>query len=270
MSADAALARPAWRVLLAPGLAAGIGVAILIGLGCWQIERMGAKQRLIARVEQRAYQAPQPAPPEAAWAGLHPKTYDYARVQLAGTFRHDKEAHVHGLLSRGGGRDAVQGYYILTPLTQREGTTVIVNRGFVPTERVDPATRPEGQIAGEQTITGLMRAPQPRGWFIPADDPAHNDWFTRDARAIGAALGLDRVAPFTVDADGMPNPGGLPLGGTTVLTFRDNHLQYALTWFALALGLIGVFIFWARQALAMNEARLSGPGDNSTLPAGKD
>jgi surfeit locus 1 family protein len=258
-------ARSAWRLLLAPGLVSLVGVAILLGLGAWQIERMGAKQRLIARVEQRSTQPPQALPPEQAWSELQPKGYDYTRVQLSGLFQHDKEAHLHGLLPRGS-RDAVQGYFILTPLLRPDGSTVLINRGFVPTERIDPATRRDGQVAGEQTIIGLMRAPQPRGWFTPPDDPARNSWFTRDPKAIGEAFGLHRLAPFVVEADAAPNPGGLPVGGTTVVTFRDNHLQYALTWFALALSLIGVFGVWARRAVrAAGLSGLSAPRANSTL-----
>jgi surfeit locus 1 family protein len=94
-----------------------------------------------------------------------------------------------------------------------------------------------------------MRAPQTRGWFVPNDDPARNTWFTRDPGAMSASAGLTRTAPFLVDADATPVPGGWPRGGTTVVSFPDNHLQYAITWFAIALGLLGVFFTWARQQL---------------------
>jgi surfeit locus 1 family protein len=236
------------RSLLLPGFVTLLGTAFLLGLGFWQIERMGAKHRLMARVEARAQQEPQPFPPETLWPSLAPKAYEYSKVRLEGRFLHEKEAHVHGLLSTEN-RGAVQGFYILTPLLLENGAIVIVNRGFVPTERVAPASRSEGQLAGPQTVVGLMRAPERRGWFIPEDDPKSNSWFTRDPAAIGRAMGLERVAPFSVDADATPTPGGLPLGGQTRLVFTDNHLQYAITWFAMALALLGVFAVWARGRL---------------------
>jgi surfeit locus 1 family protein len=225
-----------------PTLLTLIGAGLLIGLGAWQIERMGAKHRLIERVQQRTTQEPRDLPPVESWGSLQPKGYDYTRVRLTGRFLHDKEALVHGLLSTG--REAVQGYYVLTPMQLPDGAIVIVNRGFVPTEKGDPKTRPEGQVTGSQTIVGLMRAPERRGYFLPDDDPARNSFFARDPAAIGRAKGLPNVAPFTVDADATANPGGWPKGGTTRLSFTDNHLQYAITWFALALGMIAVFVAW--------------------------
>jgi surfeit locus 1 family protein len=126
---------------------------------------------------------------------------------------------------------------------------VIVNRGFVPTELRDPASRPQSQPPGEATVTGLVRAPQARAWFIPQDVPSENRWFTRDPGAIAAAKDLDRTAPFYVEADATANPGGWPRGGQTRLDLPNNHLQYALTWYGLALALAVVFGAFARRRL---------------------
>lgn len=237
-----------WTSFLVPGLFTLVGVAALVALGAWQVERGGAKKRLIARVETRVNEAPQPLPAESAWASMSPKTYEYQKVTAKGRFRHDLEARLHGL--RQGdrpGQPTLQGFYILTPLVLADGSMVIVNRGFVPTERVDPATRAQGQLEGEQAVTGLLRSPEARGWFVPPDEPARNAWFTRDPGSIAAAKGLSRVAPFVLEADRTPVPGGLPVGGNTRISFPDNHLQYAVTWFSLALGLIVVFVVWVRQ-----------------------
>jgi surfeit locus 1 family protein len=130
-----------------------------------------------------------------------------------------------------------------------DGAIVVINRGFVPIELRDPATRAAGQVAGEVTVTGLVRAPERRGWFVPENEPAQNRWFLRDPAAIAAAHGLARVAPFYVDADGTENPGGWPRGGQTRLALPNNHLQYALTWFGLALTLVGVFAAWSLRRL---------------------
>ncbi|HEX7776586.1 MAG TPA: SURF1 family cytochrome oxidase biogenesis protein, partial [Parvibaculum sp.] len=115
-------------------------------------------------------------------------------------------------------------------------------RGFVPEARKDPATRKAGEIDGETTLTGVARAPQARGAFDAKDDPARNIWFTRDPVTMAAALKLGNVAPFYVEADATPNAGGLPVGGRTRVNIRNEHLQYAITWFGLALVLVGVYL----------------------------
>jgi surfeit locus 1 family protein len=182
-------------------------------------------------------------PPETAWAALKPDDYAYRHVTVTGTFEHDKETHVFRPLSAetSRGRYSGVGDLVLTPLRLADGATVIVNRGFVPQDRIDPATRKEGQIAGTVTISGLMREPETRNLFTPVDDMKTGTWFTRDPIAIAQFWHLDRAAPFTIDADGTPVPGGLPQGGETVLTIPNNHLSYALTWFGLAIGLCSVF-----------------------------
>jgi surfeit locus 1 family protein len=126
---------------------------------------------------------------------------------------------------------------------------VLVTRGFVPEDKRDPSTRAAGQIAGEVTITGLMRAPEPRNAFTPADDPARGAWFTRDTGLIAAHLQLERAAPFSVDADATPNPGGWPRGGATVIAIKNDHLSYALTWYGLAATLVAVLalVMWRRR-----------------------
>ncbi len=237
-----------WRSLLWPGLAALVALGILLSLGTWQLQRLAWKNDLTARIEARAHGEPAPLPPEAEWPRFTPEGDEYRRVRLTGTFRHDLEAPVHGLMSAGRGQP-VQGFYILTPLRLADGSHIVVNRGFVPTELRDPARRPEGQPSGETTVTGLMRSPEIRTAFVPENDPAADRWFTRDPAAIAAARRLPRVAPFLVDADATPVPGGWPRGGQTILRLTNNHLQYAVTWFGIALTLVGVFATFAWRRL---------------------
>jgi surfeit locus 1 family protein len=130
----------------------------------------------------------------------------------------------------------------------------MINRGFVPLDLRRAAHRKQGQVEGEVTITGLVRAPEKRGWFVPDNDPAQNRWFVRDPAAMANANGLERVAPFYVEADATPNPGGWPKGGQTRLTLPNNHLQYAITWFGIALTLVGVFGAWAARRLKSEPA----------------
>jgi surfeit locus 1 family protein len=149
------------------------------------------------------------------------------------------------LVFRGSGPEAGEGpgYLVLAPLILPDGAAVIVNRGFVPSAAKDPAAHPPPP--GETTVTGLMREPEPRNLFTPADQPDRNLWFTRDPGAIAAHFGLSRAAPFSIDADYSGDPSALPRGGTTVIAFPNNHLAYALTWFGLAAALAGVFGAWA-------------------------
>jgi surfeit locus 1 family protein len=131
---------------------------------------------------------------------------------------------------------------------QTPNGTILVNRGFVPTERSAIAARPGGQLTGPVTVTGLLRITEPRGRVLRPNRPSENRWYSRDVAAIAKARGLSNAAPFFIDADAKPNPGGYPIGGMTVVTFRNMHLIYALTWFALAaLSLAGLVLLFRRE-----------------------
>jgi surfeit locus 1 family protein len=248
VSSAAAAQVPRWRALIAPGLATLVALAILVSLGVWQLERRAWKETLIARIEAHAQGQPGAIVPEAQWPDWRAAEDEFRRVRVEGAFLHDREVLVHGLMAAQRGAPA-QGYYVFTPLRLREGATIFVNRGFVPTELKDPKFRAEGEAPGPVTVTGLVRAPETRGAFVPVNDPAREEWFMRDPATMARARGLDRVAPFYLDADAAPNSGGWPRGGQTNLSVPNNHLQYAMTWFGLAMTLIGVFGAWAwRQA----------------------
>ena len=232
------------RSLLAPGLATLIALAVLLALGVWQLERKAWKDGLIAQIEARAHGAPGEIVPEAEWPEWRPADDEFRRVRLAGTFMHDKEVALRGLLSGQRG-SPVQGFYLFTPLRLASGAIVMVNRGFVPSELRDPARRSEQPSAGEAPVTGLVRAPEAPGWFMPDNRPERDEWFTRDLATMARARGLERVAPFWIDADPVPNAAGWPRPGQTRLAIPNNHLGYALTWFGIALTLLGVFGAWA-------------------------
>lgn len=244
-----------WRPLLWPGLATLVALVVLAGLGTWQLQRLGWKEELIARINARA-QAPAtdllPLAGQGRWQGDYdPAEHEYRRVRVAGTFDHANEVRIHGLMASRTAGQPLAGFYVLTPLVLPDGRRLIVNRGFVPPERADPATRAQAQVAGPVEITGLVRGPEPRNAFTPADDPARNQWYSRDPQAIAAARGLAHVAPWILDADATPNPGGWPLGGLTRIELPNNHLQYALTWYGIALTLVGVFAAFAMQRLRL-------------------
>ena len=237
------------RGLLAPALATMLMAAFLIGLGLWQIQRLAWKEGLIREIDERTTAAPVPLPSRSTWAELRPDDYAYRHVSATGTFEHGEEIHVFRPLGEARGPAHGVGDLVLTPLRLDDGGTVIVNRGFVPIERLEPATRQDGQVQGRVTITGLMRESEPRNLFTPNDDPTRNQWFTRDPLAMAAFLHLADAAPFTIDQDVSPIRGGLPQGGETILDIPNNHLSYALTWFGLAAGLLGVFAVFAWRRL---------------------
>ena len=118
------------------------------------------------------------------------------------------------------------GYWVLTPLETR-GFTVLVNRGFVPPDRRDPATRPAGQVPGEVTVTGLLRLSEPGGGFLRRNDPAAGRWYSRDVAAIAACAGPGRRGALLHRRRRNANPGGLPVGGLTVVHFPQQppHLR---------------------------------------------
>jgi surfeit locus 1 family protein len=225
-----------FRPLLLPTLCVVPALALLIGLGVWQIQRLSWKEALIAQVET-GMKAP-PEPLEAALAH-DPAEAEWHHVRVTGRFLNDKEVYLFAQ----GPRNAV-GVQIVTPLVQDGGRIVLVNRGFVPEALRAPATRAAGQIAGPTSLTGVLRLSQKPGPFTPAPDLKSRLWFVKNVPAIAAAMGISVEAPVIIEADAAPNPGGWPLGGQTIVDFPNDHLQYAISWFGLALALTGVYLLY--------------------------
>ena len=234
--------RRSWISLLIPALIAFI---VLIGLGTWQIQRKAWKEGLIAALNAQLAAPPIALPAPASWAGLDRAKNEYRRVTFSATFDNSKEALLFAAPSTFRPDAEGPGYWVLTPARVADGSIVIVNRGFVPDGRQDPKTRSAGQITGPVTIVGSMRWPGERHWFTPSDEPAKNLWFTADPQSIAAAKDLAGVAPFYVEQESPVPPGGLPKPGKLMVTLPDNHLQYALTWYGLALVLVISFGTWA-------------------------
>ena len=215
-------------------------VLLCLGLGFWQVERLTWKRELIAQRQAAVTATPIAAPrslEEARGLEFHPVTDE-------GVFLHDKEIFL-GATSEAGRN----GYQVLTPLREAGGRIVFVNRGFIPAELKEPATRPDGQIVGAVQVHGLLRlaSAEKPAWFLPDNRADLNYWFWIDLPAMAAADGLDRVAPFYIDADATPNPGGWPKGAVTRLALPNDHLQYAITWFSLAVALIVIYFVYHRH-----------------------
>lgn len=216
--------------------------SVFVALGVWQLERLSWKLDLIARVNERVHAPVMPIPAEAGWSAVNATDDEYRHVSANGHYLNDKEALVYASTERG------PGYWVMTPLQLDSGAVVYVNRGYVPIERKDAASRAEGEISGEAEVRGLLRINEPGGTLLRSNDPADGRWYSRDVLAMGEKADLDRVAPFFIDADATPNAGGLPVGGLTVVSFRNSHLSYALTWFALAaLSIVGGVILFRAE-----------------------
>ncbi len=226
-----------FRPLFGPTLWFLPGVALLAGLGFWQLQRLQEKETLIASVEAGMKAPPVPLA-DALSRGAEA---EYHHVRVTGHFLHEKELYV---FSRGA-RGAV-GVDVIAPLVQDDGSTVLVDRGFVPEALRDPTTRAAGQVAGEVALTGVLRLPQKPGLFTPAANRQARLWFVKNVPEMAAATGV--TAPLVlIEADATPNPGGWPLGGRTQIEFSNDHLQYAMTWFGLALALTAVYLLYHRS-----------------------
>jgi len=231
-------------LLAALAAVAALVFVALLALGTWQVQRRAWKHDLVARVEQRVHAAPVDAPGPAQWPAVNATDDAYRRVRLTGTYLHDRETRVQAVTALGGG------FWILTPLQTDDGP-VLVNRGFVPPEAREPATRHANRPEGRTVVTGLLRITEPGGGFLRRNDPAADRWHSRDVQAIAAARGLAGAAPYFVDADDLSRPDATgarhwPAGGLTVIAFPDNHLVYALTWYALAAMVAAAAVYVAR------------------------
>ena len=218
--------------------------SVFVALGTWQVQRRTWKLDLIARVDARVHSSPVAAPGPGEWSRVTAATAEYRHVKVSGTFLNTAETSVQALTDLG------SGYWVLTPLREPDGTLVLINRGFVPPERRERAAHGAAEAETPATVTGLLRISEPRGNFLRYNDPARELWYSRDVHAIAVARGLKgRVAPYFIDADAggasaalAPNGATAdprPVGGLTVIVFRNAHLSYAITWYALALLVVG-------------------------------
>ena len=210
----------------------------LLGLGTWQVFRLAEKDAVNAFRSERA--AAPPADLASLPSDLAPM--EFRRVRVRGTFDHARELYVYGRSPRGN-----DGYFIITPL-RRDADVVLVNRGWVPRDRKDPARRAEGQVSGPVEVIGYLRRDARRGWLMPENDVAGNHWFWFDLPAMSERAGLPAPASFYLEADTAPNPGGFPMGGQTQIQLPSNHLQYAITWYALAFAFLVIYVLWHRRA----------------------
>jgi surfeit locus 1 family protein len=232
------------RRILTLTLAAAAAFLVLIGLGTWQLERRQWKADLIAARDAALAAAPIDLPK----SGDAARGLEFHRVRATGTFLYDRTLLVHAIERAKGGA----GYLAITPMRLASGGVVLVERGWIPPEFRDRARRAEGNPAGEAAVEGILRlAPERRpDWFVPDNDPAKGEWYFIDLAAMARAAGVPEALPFYVEAGPAPNPGGYPLGGQANTELRNEHLQYAITWYCLAAALAVIYVLLLRRERA--------------------
>lgn len=240
------------RGLIVPGLFVALGVTVLIGLGTWQIERKSWKEALIATLTQRLDAAPQALPPAARWTELDRAADEFTRVKFRAEFLsgvHDRKREARLYTAGTALRDDIKapGYFVFAPARLPDGRTVVVNRGYVPNLHPTPATPPSPLPPGPVDVIGVMRFPDRPGWFDQTYNAADDLWFVRDPLAMAVQNGWGAVAPFYIDMEAPVPPGGIPKPGRIKINLRNEHLQYAITWYSLALVLLIVFAVRARR-----------------------
>ena len=232
-----------------------VGIALFFGfvtLGTWQVQRRAWKLDLMERVETRLHQPPISV---SQLLGSEPadrigEQHAYQPVFAEGLWLADKTIFSQALTELGAG------FWAITPLQTANGQIVLVNRGFVPEGQRANAEAPS---PGPTRVEGLLRASESGRGFLRENDAANNKWYSRDVNAIGKALGLANVAPFFIDqgipsnahvnanananTDGGPGTAALqgpwPRSGMTVVKFHNSHTVYILTWYGLALMVLG-------------------------------
>ncbi len=206
------------------------GIALFVSLGVWQLQRLAWKLDLIQTVEDRVAAEPVDAPAPPEWPELNASNDAYRRVRVSGHFTGGRPAFVQAVTQLG------PGFWVVEPFQTDRGFVVLVNRGFATKAQAEQMS---ATPAGEMRITGLLRVTEPRGAFLRSNDPAGDRWYSRDVAEIAKARGIEGIAPYFIDADASATSSAPPVGGLTVVSFRNHHLIYALTWFGLAAMLAG-------------------------------
>lgn len=232
------------------GIATLIIVATLLSLGFWQLQRRGEKHALIAALDARITQAPVALPSPDRWSAMSAATDEFRRVTFTATYKPQPDAMVYS--SGSGVRPDVPGAvtWAFLPAALPDGATVVINTGFVQNTMQDRAQQDrvvKTLLTGAPVaMTGYLRYPETAGTLTPHEDVAKRLWFNRDQRAMASALGWGDVAPFYVDLEALVPANGIPKPGPLVVRLKDDHMQYAITWFSLAAAVVIAFGVWTR------------------------
>jgi surfeit locus 1 family protein len=229
-------------------------VALFVGLGVWQLQRRVEKRALIAALTERLAAAPGPLPSASRWSALTPARDEFRRVSFAATYEPRPDAMVYSSGSAVREDISGPGTWAFLPAALRSGETVVINTGFVQNTMQDREQQDRAVarlITNEPVmLTGYIRFPEAAGLLMPPENLANRLWFARDhlamARALGWGEGGTPVAPFYIDLEQPVPASGIPKPGPLEVHLKDDHLQYAITWFALAGAVVIAFGLWLR------------------------
>src|SRR3954469_11630931 len=225
-------------------------IAIFIGLGVWQLQRRAEKHALIAALDARVGTAPVALPPPSQWRTLDAVHHEFRRVSFTATYAKLPDAMVYSAGSAVREDVSGPGTWAFLPARLPSGETVVIEAGFVANTMQDRSVEDRAVkklVTGQEvSFTGYLRFPEAPGWLTPAENRDKRLWFVRDHVAIASALGWGAVAPFYVDLEQPAPENGIPRPGPLDVHLKDDHLQYAITWFTLAGAVLIAFAVWAR------------------------
>jgi surfeit locus 1 family protein len=238
-------------------------VALFTGLAMWQLQRRVEKHALIAALTERLAEAPGALPWPSQWSALTPAQDEFRRVSFVATYQPRPDAMVYS--SGSAVRDDVTGpgTWAFMPAALPTGETVVINTGFVQNTMQDREQQDRivaRLITNERVmLTGYIRFPEAAGALTPPENLPKRLWFTRDqlamARALGWGEGGRPVAPFYVDLEQPVPASGIPKPGPLRVHLKDDHLQYAITWFGLAGAVVIAFGVWLQGQRRMASSR---------------
>jgi surfeit locus 1 family protein len=239
-------AKPRKRGVVLPLLFLGLALAVLVALGTWQLERKAWKESLVAELDRKLAAPATDLPPRERWKQLDPTKDEFRHVAFPAEFLPGEEALVYTSGSPLRPDVTGPGYWVFSPARLTGGSIVLVNRGFVPEGRQDPKAHARSLPAGVVEVAGALRWPEQRGSFTPPDEPEKGLWFARDPAGMAKAKKWDANAPFYVDQEAPPWPGGFPKVGPLKPALPNRHLEYAVTWYGLALVILIAAAFFVR------------------------
>lgn len=213
----------------------GVMLALLIGLGIWQLQRLAWKRGILAQIAHAEAAAPVPLPA---------RPDPFAKVSLSGTLRGDLAAF-YGADVRDLPSGTVMGAQLIEPLERPGAPPMLVDLGWVPGEHGPPPP----QTVRAATVVGFLMPAQKPGWLSAPDNSAGRRFYTLDPARIGTALGLPGEVPYILVAMGSVPPGVTPIPAEHLPRPPNDHFQYAMTWFGLAAVLAGVFYQWSSKVL---------------------
>ncbi len=242
---------PPRRGIVGLGIIALVMVAVLTSLGIWQLQRRGEKHALIAALSERLATAPVALPAKTAWDSLSASRDEFRRVTFTATYARLPDAMVYSSGSAVRSDVSGPGTWAFLPATLASGERIVVNAGFVANTLQDRAQQDRALaplLTGTPVMmAGYLRFPEKPGSLTPAPSVDKRLWFTRDTPAMAQSFGWGDVAPFYIDLEAPVPANGIPKPGPLDVRLKDDHLQYAITWFGLALTVLGGFIVWVMQ-----------------------